>query len=75
MSNKINDKLPIRLLNCSNRIKEIVAQIKKIESDQEMPAIEKISQIKIIKEELNKVGTEIDSLKKEIKLLTDYSIN
>ena len=37
--------------------------------------IQHIDQIKKIQEEITKVGTEIDSIKKEIMLLTDYSIN
>lgn len=75
MSRSMNDILPAKLLVYSNQVKELVTQIKKIENDLQMPPKEKLSQIKIIRAELNKVGTEIDKVKKEIKLLSSYSVN
>lgn len=40
-----------------------------------MPSNEKLTEIKKIKEEITKVGTEIDSIKQEITLLSAYNIN
>ena len=56
-------------------LKGLLEQIKAIEKDNVTSVNEKLSQIKKIQEEITKVGTEIDSIKKEIMLLTDYSIN
>jgi flagellar hook-associated protein FlgK len=56
-------------------LRGLLEQIKNIEKDNVTSVNEKLSQIKKIQEEITKVGTEIDSIKKEIMLLTDYSIN
>jgi len=56
-------------------IKELMAELKRIEMDTKTPAIERLSQIKKIREELNKVGDEIDSIKREITLLNAYRVN
>lgn len=56
-------------------VKELMAELKRIEADTKTPAIERLSQIKKIREELNKVGDEIDSIKREITLLNAYRVN
>jgi hypothetical protein len=69
------DVLAARMLVCSDTLKNLLMRIAALEADKELSADEKLSQIKIVKEEITKVGTEIDSIKKEIKLLDAYSIN
>jgi hypothetical protein len=64
-----------KLVVCKNTLKNLISQIKKIEDDTQSSNNEKLSQIKIIKEEITKVGMEIDTLKKEVTLLSTYSIN
>ena len=67
--------LNAKLVVCSHTVKSLMVQISEIEADTQVPANEKLSKIKIIREELSKVGMEIDTVKKEIKLLNEYSIN
>jgi peptidoglycan hydrolase CwlO-like protein len=50
-------------------------RIAEVENDTETPLEDKVSQIKKIKDEITKVGTEIDSIKKEITLLNAYNVN
>lgn len=70
-----NVHLHAHLVKAINTVKELLRQIKELEANAQMPAIEKLSEIKKIREELNKVGMEIDNIRKEIKLLSEYSIN
>lgn len=56
-------------------VKNLMHKIKEIEADNQMPAIQKLSEIKKIRTELDKVGTEIDSVKKEIMILNAYRVN
>jgi len=67
--------LSAKLLVCTHTVRDLITQIKKIEDDVQTPANEKLSKIKMIREEITKVGMEIDKLKKEIMLLGAYSIN
>jgi division protein CdvB (Snf7/Vps24/ESCRT-III family) len=67
--------LGAKLLIAIDAVKSLTAKIKELEEDMQTPVIQKLSQIKKIKEELSKVGTEIDMIKKSIKLLSDYHIN
>jgi peptidoglycan hydrolase CwlO-like protein len=67
--------LSAKLLVCTHTVRDLITQIKKIEDDVQAPANEKLSKIKMIREEITKVGMEIDKLKKEIMLLGAYSIN
>ena len=67
--------LSAKLLVCTHTVRDLITQIKKIEDDAQAPVNEKLSKIKIIREEITKVGAEIDKLKNEIKLLRAYSIN
>lgn len=64
-----------KILSLSYVVKTILEQINKIEDDVQIPIIEKLSQIKKIKQELLKVGTEIDSIKRSITILNTQNIN
>lgn len=67
--------LVAKLLIASHTVRDLIAKIKEIEADTQTPSNEKLSEIKKIKEEITKVGTEIDSIKQEITLLSAYNIN
>ena len=68
-------QLTIKMKACMHTLKSLLRQIKTIEADTQSPINDRILQIKKIQEELGKVGTEIDSVKKEIKLLRIYTLN
>lgn len=65
----------VKLLIAADTIKQLLVQIQKIEDDVKTPDIEKLSQIKKIREEITKVGTEIDMLEKELILLNTHCVN
>ncbi len=67
--------LYIRLLWASNKVQDLLKRIDDIEKDQKTSTPEKREQIKKIKEEITKVGTEIDNVKREFKLLNAYRVN
>lgn len=69
------DMLATKLMIAANSIKELVEQIKEIENDQTITPTEKLAQIKNIREEIKKVGTEIDNLKKEVTFLSSNQLN
>lgn len=56
-------------------LQKLFLQIKYIENDTQTPVKDKNLQIKKIREELSKVGAEIDIIKKEIKLINTYNLN
>lgn len=68
-------QLSANMLACSYIVKKLLMRIAEVESDTETPLEDKVSQIKKIKDEITKVGTEIDSIKKEITLLNAYNVN
>jgi hypothetical protein len=72
--NRKND-LATRLFAATHSIHSLISRIKEIEEDILTPPIEKISQIKKIRQEMTKVGMEIDSIKAEITLLNRYNVN
>lgn len=65
-------KLKMRSYNIT--LKDLLNQIKEIEHDKISDVNEKFSKLKKIREEITKVGTEIDNARKELTL-TDYNIN
>jgi esterase/lipase len=69
------ENLTNRMVIASHLVKSLLSQIKEIETNEKTSANEKLSQIKKIREEIAKVGTEIDSVKNEINLLTTYNVN
>ena len=76
MTNELRKiQLSTKMLVCSHTVKNLLERIHAIEADTETPNEEKLVQIKKIKEEITKVGTEIDTVKKEITLLNAYNVN
>jgi hypothetical protein len=70
------DQLAARMFVCTYIVRELLAIIRTLEADPEVPSnAERFSQIKKIREEMTKVGTEIDSIKKELILLKPYDVN
>lgn len=67
--------LHARLVVAMHTVRSLLGRIQEIEDDTETSANEKLSEIKKIRDEITKVGTEIDSIKREITLLTAYSLN
>jgi hypothetical protein len=56
-------------------LQDLLCQIKEIEDDKISDTNEKFSKIKKIREEITKVGTEIDNAKKGLTLVGSYKIN
>ena len=76
MSNGIRkDALAAKMLVASFTVRDLLAKIAVLETTTELSLNEKLEQIKIIKDEITKVGVEIDSIKKEFTLLNAYSVN
>lgn len=75
MTDVRRDQLAMKMLVCSYIVRELLDKIRTLETDTNVPPAEKFSQIKKIRDEMNKVGTEIDNIKKEITLLKSYSVN
>lgn len=69
------DGLAAKMLVASFTVRDLLAKISVLETSTELSLNEKLEQIKIIKEEITKVGVEIDSIKREITLLNAYSVN
>ncbi len=67
--------LTARMVVARHTLKNLISQIKEIEGDVQADVNAKLSQIKKIKEEITKVGMEIDSIKREIRLLNSYNVN
>jgi type I restriction-modification system DNA methylase subunit len=68
-------QLSTNMLICSYTVKKLLLKIAELEQDVDAPLEAKLSEIKKIKDEITKVGTEIDSIKKEITLLNTYNVN
>lgn len=67
--------LSAKLSAAYQSVKGLMIKLNHLESDMQTPVIEKLSQIKKIREELGKIGEEIDILKGNIKLLKNYQVN
>jgi hypothetical protein len=67
--------LAARMLIASSQARELVERIKKIETDSQIPKIEKFSLIKKIRNEISNLSEEIDNIQKETKLLNSYQVN
>ena len=67
--------LTTKMLICSYTVKDLLAKIHALEADTETSMETKILEIKKIRNEITKVGTEIDNIKKEVKLLETYNLN
>lgn len=75
MNDQRRVQLSTNMLICSYTVKKLLLKIAELEQDTEAPLEAKLSEIKKIKDEITKVGTEIDSIKKEITLLNTYNVN
>lgn len=64
-----------RLLICRQNIQELLQQIATIEIDTQTSTEDKIGQIQKIREELKKIGEEVDKIKQNITLLEAYEVN
>lgn len=67
--------LETRLVVAKETVRSLLFRIQEIEGSVQLGDNEKLSEIKKIKEEMIKVGTEIDNIKKEITLLNTYHVN
>ena len=75
MTDVRRDQLAAKMLVCSYIVRGLLDKIRALETDTTVPIEEKIPEIKKIRDEMTKVGTEIDSIKKEITLLKSYNVN
>ena len=67
--------LETRLVVAKETVRSLLFRIQEIEQSAQLGVNEKLSEIKKIKEEMIKVGTEIDNIKKEITLLNTFHVN
>ena len=67
--------LGVRLTVATQSMKNLLQDLDRLEADTKTPSNQKLEEIKKIKQELSKVGTEIDSIKEEITLLKAYRLN
>jgi hypothetical protein len=68
-------QLSAKMLVCTHTVKNLLDRIHAIEEDTEASTESKLLQIKKIRDEITKVGMEIDTIKTEITLLKLYSVN
>lgn len=71
----MNTKQAGLLKRYSIQLKFILKEITRIENDLTIPISDKFTKIKIIREEITKVTSEIDKIKKEINLQDTLQIN
>lgn len=69
------EQLYAKMVACEIVVKKLLARIDILETDEKLSVNEKLVQIKIIKEEMIKVGTEIDTIKRELTLLNACNLN
>lgn len=74
MNNDAKTKILQKMKQYNFILKDLLTQIQMVEKDIDGDLEERLSKIKKIKEEITKVGTEIDNAKKELTLV-DYNIN
>lgn len=67
--------LEAELTRCTSTIKLLLCKIYEIENDEQSPITVRKEKLKIIREEINKVGMEIDKVRKEINLHGNYNVN
>tara|TARA_B110000503_G_C6823541_1_gene279887 strand:- start:42 stop:266 length:225 start_codon:yes stop_codon:yes gene_type:complete len=56
-------------------LKDCIKEISILENNINIDANSKLSKIKIIREEINKIANQIDKVKKEIILVNSYDVN
>jgi hypothetical protein len=67
--------LSTRMLIAAHTARGLLEQIKKIEENIQTSTMEKFSQIKKIREEIVKVGVEVDNIKREFTILSTHNVN
>lgn len=75
MSKQRQIDLITKMFMCQYAVQNLLTEISALEVDAQVPATEKLSQIKNIRTKLTKVSTEIDSLKRELTLLNTRNVN
>ena len=71
----MNKSAETRLIEYMHTIRDLLSKLDDIETDSSVPIKEKLLVIKNIRDEINKVGVEVDEIKREIKLLSTYDVN
>lgn len=74
MSDAKKTNIFAKMVTYNQTLKNLLRQIQEIEDDKFGSVTARKSKLKKIKEEITKVGTEIDIARKELTL-TDYNIN
>jgi len=64
-----------KFTSCKWELKHLLGQVKEIEKDKYANENDSLVKIKIIREQITKVGMEIDSIKKEIMMLSSRNTN
>lgn len=65
----------LKLIKYNFELKRVLKKIELIENDSQDSVSNKLSQIKIIRSELEKVQQEVDTIKNEIKLESSRNVN
>jgi hypothetical protein len=68
-------QLSAKMLVCSYTVRDLLNKIHVLEEDTKMPLSDKLVEIRKIRSEIEKVGTEIDGIKRSLRLLETYSVN
>jgi len=75
MNTNRRDQLITNMIVCNFTVRNLLDKIYALEADTESSVDDKFCEIKKIREEITKVGAEIDNIKKEITLLKTHTIN
>lgn len=67
--------LSAKLIVYMDTIKLLLCEINEVEHSEHTPIDTRRAKLKIITEEINKVGIEIDNVKKEITIHSNYNVN
>lgn len=67
--------LSAKMMTYKYALEDLLKEINLIEQDNVMESNEKLSKIKTIRMEINKIAKQIDIAKKEIILINSYDIN
>lgn len=65
----------MQLESCHQQAKAYLNEINELEKNSQLSDTEKLFELEIIKEKIKIISVEIDNIKKDITLLTDFSIN
>jgi len=67
--------LQAKLLICRETVQDLLRQLDVIENDIQTSNEIKLAQTKKIREEIKKIGQEVDNIKNEITMLDTYNVN